>query len=264
MKITVFTSNQPRHCSFIHDLSSIADEVYAIQECMTLFPGKVADFYKKSEIMQTYFSNVIAAEKEVFGDIRFSNKNVRTLPLKSDDLNMLSLESLKPALSSDVYVVFGASFIKGALIDFLVERKALNIHMGMSPYYRGASCNFWAMYDNNVNLVGATIHRLSKGLDSGAMLFHALPKPEAVDPFVLGMKSVRAAHKGLIENIRNRKVFEYEPVIQDKTQEIRYTRNAQFTDEIAQEYLDRRLTADSVKALFDQGRDYALTRPFYF
>ena len=79
-------------------------------------------------------------------------------------MNALQLQA---ALSSDIYIVFGASFIKGWLVDFLIKNKAINIHMGLSPYYRGSSCNFWAMYDNNPNYVGATIHYLSKGLDSG-------------------------------------------------------------------------------------------------
>lgn len=48
MKITVFTSNQIRHLSLIADLASIADEVFAIQECNTLFPGETADFFKSS------------------------------------------------------------------------------------------------------------------------------------------------------------------------------------------------------------------------
>ena len=53
MKITVFTSNQPRHLSLIKDLSIIADEVYAIQECNTVFPGEVKDFFDNSEIMKS-------------------------------------------------------------------------------------------------------------------------------------------------------------------------------------------------------------------
>lgn len=264
MKITVFTSNQPRHCSYIRDLASIADEVYAVQETLTLFPGKFADFYRKSDTMQDYFSRVIAAEREVFGDVLFSGDNVRVLPLKTEDLNHLNLEALKPALSSDLYLVFGSSYIKGPLADFLIEKNAVNIHMGMSPYYRGAGCNFWAMYDGHPNLVGGTIHRLSKGLDNGEMLFHALPTPEAIDPFVLGMKSVRAAHKGIIDSIKTGKIFDYTPIPQDKTLEIRYTRNADFTDDVALEYLKRSLKAADVKHMFDTAPKFPLTRPFYF
>ena len=46
MNITVFTSNQPRHISLINSLARISDRVYAIQECNTVFPGEVKDFYE--------------------------------------------------------------------------------------------------------------------------------------------------------------------------------------------------------------------------
>ena len=71
MKITVFTSNQPRHLSLIKDLANIADTVYAVIEVNTVFPGERADFFKKSDVMQTYFSKVIASEKKFFGNIDF-------------------------------------------------------------------------------------------------------------------------------------------------------------------------------------------------
>ena len=46
--------------------------------------------------------------------------NVKTLAIKGGDLNLLSEEQLGNALSSDVFIVFGASYIKGWLVDFLV------------------------------------------------------------------------------------------------------------------------------------------------
>ena len=123
MKITVFTSNQPRHISLIKNLASIADEVFAVQECNTVFPGQVEDFFKKSDVMQNYFANVMNAEKEVFGSPCFLPCNVQSLSLKSGDLNKLDINTLKPALQSDFYVVFGSSFIKGELIEFLVNKR---------------------------------------------------------------------------------------------------------------------------------------------
>jgi hypothetical protein len=239
VKITVFTSNQPRHISLIEDLSRIAQQVYAIQECNTVFPGKVEDFFRKSEVMQKYFHRVVAAERAIFGKPRFVRGTVSQLVIKSGDLNLLDLEELSPALSSDVYVVFGASFIKGPLCEFLVERQTLNIHMGVSPYYRGSSTNFWPLYDKRPEYVGATIHLLTKGLDSGPVLFHAFPKAEAVDPFLLGMRAAKAAHLGLVERIRSGEIRNLEPVLQDKNLELRYTRNADFTDSVASEYLNR-------------------------
>ena len=246
MKITVFTSNQPRHLRLINELAGISDEVFAIQECNTVFPGLNKDFFSNSEIMQQYFSNVIKAEKEVFGDLFFNQNNVRSLSLKLGDLNNLELDILKPALNSDVYVVFGSSFIKGPLIEFLVEKKAINIHMGISPYYRGSSCNFWASYDKKPELVGSTIHLLSKGLDSGDILYHALPKPEHINPFVLGMKAVKVAQDSLVDRIKTGEIFTYSPIKQDKSKEIKYTKNMHFNDDVAKEYLDNLFTEQEI------------------
>lgn len=238
MKITVFTSNQPRHLSLIRDLSAISDEVYAIQECNTVFPGEVKDFFGNSAVMQRYFKNVIKAEEEVFGYIGFLPDNVRQLAIKDGDLNKVRMEILENALQSDIYVVFGSSFIKSPLIDFLIERKTINIHMGVSPYYRGNSCNFWAAYDGHPELVGATIHMLGRGLDSGDILYHALPKPQEIDLFTLGMKAVKVAHNSLTERIASGEIFDLKGVPQDRTKEYRYTKNNEFTDEVAEKYME--------------------------
>lgn len=254
MNITVFTSNQPRHLSLIKDLAKIADTVYAVIEVNTIFPGHRADFFKKSDVMQHYFKNVIQSEQKIFGNISVLPSNVRPLIMKLGDLNKVSIDVLRPLLNSDKYVVFGASYIKGELIDILVENNAYNIHMGVSPYYRGSSCNFWAAYDGNVGMVGSTIHMLSKGLDSGAMLFHALPSFEA-NPFDLGMRAVKSAHLGLVQNIASGAIDDFERIVQDKSQEIRYTRNRDFDDAVAQEYLDRLPTSETVAGAI-ANRDY--------
>ncbi|HEX3359311.1 MAG TPA: formyltransferase family protein, partial [Tepidisphaeraceae bacterium] len=257
MTITVFTSNQPRHVALVEALGAISDRLFVVQECNTIFPGQVEDFFRKSAVMQDYFSRVIAAEAEVFGGARFLPANARGLSIKMGDLSRVELADFGDALKSDVFVVFGASYIKGALCDFLVERRALNIHMGVSPYYRGSSTNFWAMYDGRPDLVGATIHLLSRGLDSGAMLFHALPKGEAVDPFVHGMRAVRAGHAGLVQFLRESDGGRFEPVMQDKTRELRYTRNSDFTDQVALEYLGRLPTPAQMQKSLEK-RDVSL------
>ncbi len=264
MKITVFTSNQARHLSLIADMATIADQVFAIQECNTVFPGRVADFLRASEVMENYFSKVIDAEKEVFGGLRFSATNARTLSIKSGDLNRIDIGLLADALQSDIYIVFGASFIKGPLLDFLIANKAINIHMGISPYYRGSSCNFWAIYDGNPDLVGATIHLLSRGLDSGPMLFHALPKPAAIDPFLLGFHAVQAAHRALIESIKSGRLFSLKALPQNHDLEIRYSRHRDFTDEVAKEYLQRNLSAHDIDRMLKSRRERQLLEPQYF
>ena len=248
MKVTLFSSNQPRHINLAKELGKIADEVFYIAEVNTVFPGEVADFFNKSEVMQRYFKNVIRSERKIFGNIGFLPRHVHTLSIKSGDLNLLDRGQLSDALKSDLYVVFGASYIKGWLIDFLVKNEALNIHMGISPYYRGSSCNFWALYDDNPAYVGATIHMLSKGLDSGDMLFHCLPKAnDEQNPFDFTMRSVAAAHFGLCKSIGDTSIFTMDRVGQDKKDELRYTRNSDFTDDVARDFLNRQFLVDKNK-----------------
>src|SRR3954462_4499476 len=92
VNITVFTSNQPRHIALIEALADIADRVYAIQECNTIAPGQVEDFFRKSPVMQDYFSRVIAAEDTVFGRPRLLPANVRSMAIRMGDLARLSLD----------------------------------------------------------------------------------------------------------------------------------------------------------------------------
>ena len=214
-------------------------------------------------MMQNYFKKVIFAEREVFGDISFLPDNVRILPLRSGDLNFFTIDILGPALESDFIIVFGASYIKPPLVDILIEKGAINIHMGVSPYYRGAACNFWALYDGNADLVGATIHKLAHGLDNGGILFHALPKPIATDPFLLGMKAARAAHKGLAKFIREGTVNQFRAEKQIGSDEIRCTRNKDFSDNIATEYLDRNLKSEDVGKMLDSAPSRVFQLPYF-
>lgn len=257
MKVGLLTSNQPRHLALARTLARVADEVVVVQECTTVFPGEVEDFYRRSEVMTEYFRRVTTAERAVFGPIRFSEGGVRTLAIKSGDLNRLDVEVLRPLLDADEIVVFGSSWIRPPLVDELVARRALNIHMGVSPFYRGSSTNFWAAYDGRFDLVGATVHLLTAGLDSGPVLFHALPSPGRYDAFELGMEAVRAAHAALAEAIADGAHLALDPVAQDRAQELRYTRNRDFTDQVAADYLQRLPTPDDVATVLES-RDPAL------
>ncbi len=262
MKVTVFTSNQPRHCRLIDKLCKVADHVYAIQECTTLFPGKRQDYYPKTPVMEEYFSHVIAAEQKVFGSVAFPPDNCTQLPLFLGDLNHLALSAFGSALEADYFVVFGASFIKGGLAEVLIKKKAINIHMGASPYYRGSSCNFWAIHDGKADYVSGTIHMITKGLDSGPILYHAMPKPQSVEPFLLGMMSVDVAQNSVCHHIQKGTLFSTEPVPQDRSKEIRYTRGTDFHDTVAEQYLKVRPSPDDVLRILEARDLNAFVRPY--
>ena len=248
MKITLFTSNHNRHNYLVNLMSDISEQLFVIQENKTTFPGTVPGHYPASNIMKKYFSNVTKAQTKMIGNsyVDSKNKNIKLFPLQSGDLNKCSLETLNDFLKSDIYLVFGSSYIKGDLVDFLVKNKALNIHMGVSPYYRGTDCNFWALYDENPHLVGATIHLLSKGLDSGPMLYHALSSVTN-DPFEYTMSTVKSAFHSLAERIKKQAIFQINPEIQKKEKEIRYSKKDEFTEEIVKKFFAKEINLNQKK-----------------
>ena len=240
MKITVFTSNQNRHNYLINSLSKICEELFVVQESKTIFPGIISGHYSANNTMKKYFQNVVTAELNLFGNsfVNKYNKNIKILPLQFGDLNKCSMTLLSDFIKSDYYVVFGSSYIKGDLVDFLVDNKAINIHMGVSPYYRGTDCNFWALYDNNPHLSGATIHMLSKGLDSGPILYHAMSNIKS-DPFVYTMSTVKSAFHSIAERIKDESIFEFKPVMQDKLKEVRYSKKIEFNEEVIKDFFKK-------------------------
>ncbi len=259
MKITLLTSNDSRHNYFINLLSEISDELFVIQECGTIFQGVVPGHYPKSETMEKYFTQVRKAQNLFFGNSYVNNKlrNIKIFPMLMGDLTKCNLNLLSDFLKSDIYIVFGSSYIKGDLVNFLVSKRAINIHMGVSPYYRGCDCNFWALNDKNPHLVGSTIHLLSKGLDNGPMLYHAMSKIKT-DPFEYTMSTVKSALHSIVERIKNKTLFKFQILEQDKSKEIRYSKSIDFSEEVIKNYFSSKIDL-SIKN-FDNS---LLKDPFY-
>ena len=261
MRITLFTSNQFRHNYLINLLSKNCDELFVLQECSTIFPGLVSDHYQSSKIMENYFTQVKKAEKETFGEshIKVEGASINILSLKAGDLNNCSLNRLSTFLKSDLYVVFGSSYIKSDLVDFLISKNAINIHMGISPYYRGTDCNFWALYDNNPHLVGATIHRLSKAIDGGDIINHCLSEIRE-NNFIYTMSTVKSAFKSIVENIKNKKILNMTPIKQNKKLEMRYSKKIEFNDKILIDYEKKQIDLKNIKFDLDLFKDPFILR----
>ncbi|MDC0379355.1 formyltransferase family protein [Litorivicinus sp.] len=233
MKVIVFTRNQRRHAHLVNMLVQAGNDVTVVLETNTLFPGQVKDFYGNSEQFRWYFDNVLGAERSIFGEELPLFKNASFIPMKGGDLGHCSLHDLDAIFSGELFIVFGSSYIKGELAKLLVDRGAINIHMGLSPWYRGSSCNFWACADRRLGFVGATVHLLSEGLDSGPILYHCIPKYlPTCDIFKFTMSSVKVAHDSVVRRISDKTIFNLKPVTQDATQQLRYSRAHEFTDSV--------------------------------
>jgi methionyl-tRNA formyltransferase len=83
-------------------------------------------------------------------------------------INSAEGERVVSSLDPDVILVFGTVMVKNHLLS-LAREVALNLHTGISPYYRGADCDFWPLYNNELHMLGATIHKCTMQVDGGAI-----------------------------------------------------------------------------------------------
>lgn len=84
------------------------------------------------------------------------------------------------ALKPDWLLVYGTSIVSDRILA-LASRGALNMHTGISPYYRGADCYFWPLYNEELNMLGATVHECTSEVDGGAIYATGHARLEADD-----------------------------------------------------------------------------------
>lgn len=95
--------------------------------------------------------------------------------LDDDMPRLVTSSSFDPAVADavralgDVHLAVHAS----VLVDMGVVsvcRTALNLHWGLSPYYRGTHCTEWALLRGDVRNIGVTVHELAQSIDGGRIV----------------------------------------------------------------------------------------------
>ena len=69
----------------------------------------------------------------------------------------------------DLVVAYGCSLIREPLLSAFKGR-FLNVHLGLSPYYRGSGTNFWPLVNKEPAYLGATFMHIDAGIDTGEII----------------------------------------------------------------------------------------------
>lgn len=88
-----------------------------------------------------------------------------------------ALRQIKP----DLLVVWGSGVLQPHIVA--TAKRAINLHLGLCPYYRGALANQYAVFCDDYEHLGATVHYINGKPDAGDILAtermnHALRPPE--------------------------------------------------------------------------------------
>ena len=71
--------------------------------------------------------------------------------------------------NADLIICYGASLIKPRLIE-AYHGRFLNVHLGISPYYKGSGTNIFPIIDKRLGFVGATFMYIDPGIDTGEII----------------------------------------------------------------------------------------------
>lgn len=123
--------------------------------------------------------------------------------LKKGEINcgeyIREIEALKP----DLLVAYGCSLIKGRLIEEF-DGRFINVHLGLSPYYRGSGTNFWPFVNAEPEYVGATYMFMDAGVDTGKIIHQIRPDIQVDDDInTIGNRLIlkmARVYRALIEN----------------------------------------------------------------
>lgn len=69
----------------------------------------------------------------------------------------------------DLLLAYGCSIIKEPLLS-IYSGCFINVHLGLSPYYRGSGTNYWPLVNGEPEYVGATFMHIDRGIDTGEII----------------------------------------------------------------------------------------------
>lgn len=111
--------------------------------------------------------------------------------------------ALLDRIAPDAIVVYGTGII-GRRVMAKAGHGSVNMHTGLSPWYRGSDTIFWALHNREPERTGVTVHLLSEDVDAGAVLHTStLPLEGSDDEDTLFAKAVRIGTPLLIRAARD-------------------------------------------------------------
>jgi len=177
MRAVVLTSNSNRHAYFAETIANAYQLVGVIRESKGEYYSSAEE---KSPLIERHFEYLSKAEQRYFASARWPDTTI--LDLKKGKINEGSIISRVVEMEPDVIFLFGTSILNDKWLE-LYKDNILNLHLGLSPYYRGSATLFWPTVNKELECVGATIHLAEKMVDAGRILKRVKPMLSAGDSY---------------------------------------------------------------------------------
>jgi hypothetical protein len=217
-RIVIITSDQLRHRYFCKELSLNLNLVGIVAETKSVSTNDFSKFsFPDQRLIKKHFDERDEVEKEMLGHF-IDFPEVDRLMIKFGELNSLSVYNWVLEHNPDLILLYGSGIVKNPILSFY-ENRIINLHLGLSPYYRGSGTNFWPLVFEQPECVGATIHLAINKVDAGSILHQLRPEIEKNDRVhEIGTKTIIKATKEISTVLKKylSNPGQVQPVIQDQ------------------------------------------------
>jgi len=212
MRAVVLTSNKPRHTYFAETVAREFDVKLVIREKKGAY---YSDAIAEDPLIAEHFDRLAKSEEAYFGKARWPNAT--TIDCDKSAVNELEHALMAIDARPDVLFLFGTTILGTEwLVPF--AGRIINLHLGLSPFYRGSATLFWPIAQGELECVGATIHLAERKVDAGPILARVKPKLAVGDSYYdIGNKTIKRAIDELPKVARGYLSGKIRPVVQDLT-----------------------------------------------
>jgi methionyl-tRNA formyltransferase len=178
LRITILTGTGPEHLYVANLLAEAlpVDAIIAVDDSARRRPRfrqlglrRFADKVLLRLLNMAQRQNQVrdVALKDVLGPDKASKFLRDNLVKRMDGFDAARVTAVIAEVKPDILAVYGTRKIPDTILE--LAPLALNMHTGVSPYYRGTACAFWPLHNNDPANLGATVHSCTSVLDGGAI-----------------------------------------------------------------------------------------------
>ena len=184
MKIILISGTHPRHL-YVHQaiIDSGVECIAVVMERENLIPEppKNLNQIDKRNFIK-HFEERFVIENQIYGNISYKEvfKNIKILKRTPKNINSDETVNFIKGFGGDIAFIFGSDLIKDPVLSLLPSHK-INLHLGISPWYKGSATLFWPFYFLQPQFAGATFHKIVFKADAGDILHQSVPKLEIGD-----------------------------------------------------------------------------------
>jgi len=178
VKILILSGSHPRHQFISNEVSKFGFETFQIRmrrEPLDVTPPIGITAEDKINFIRHFYDRSMA-ELKSFGDGSSISKYLdsRIIEVSADKLNSNLVVEHITKFKPNACLIFGTKMIEKPLISSL-PKNTFNLHLGLSPWYRGAATLFWPFYLLEPQFAGITIHKITEKPDAGSIYHQEIP-----------------------------------------------------------------------------------------